>query len=314
MDNYNKKTAHEFLNKVIDLIAEPIEDDIEDNFFTSDELFDSAISDLSKPSDSVKINGYGLFSKFIGDGLMLNEFSIICGPTGKGKTTWIINLAMQLMSQWTPVMIACIENGSQKAMQKSISIISGKKIYKGMPEAEIKEASESSKAILKNHNSVFMKYDSRVKHLRLLADILYCYEKFGTKVVFVDNLNFMMEVKRGSDSLVEMDTTIHDFVIFCKKIPVHVFMVMHPKKTDNGKVKSIFDIKGSSTAVQEASNVFLFNEIEKDSFGDANGVHSDFCREIELAKLRENGRCTGSKIFFAIDEKSERMREIGHAQ
>jgi hypothetical protein len=84
--------------------------------------------------------------------------------------------------------------------------------------------------------------------------------------------------------------------MFCKRIDMHVIMVMHPKKTDNGRVESEFDIKGSSTAVQEAHNVFLFNRpsLEDQKIGFDRQNH----RELKIAKMRRRGKYVGRRLMF----------------
>lgn len=304
----DKATVQEYIEKAKTIVSEPLPDDIDDNYYLTNELFEKIKPELLLQDKTNGIGRYEFLMKLLGGGLREKEFSILCGATGKGKTTFLINVAVELMAQGTPIMVACVENGADDAMVKMISIISGMNISQGMSEKDRDIAYESSKAILSNFNSVIMKYDSRVSHLRFLADILYCHEKYGTKIVLVDNLNFMMDVKKGNDQLIEMDRTVHEFVVFCKKVPVHVIMVMHPKKTEHGRVESEFDIKGSSTAVQEASNVLLFNTV-KEPEKVPLGISAHLTREITLAKIRKNGKHTGRKVFYTMDQVSERMSE-----
>jgi hypothetical protein len=73
-------------------------------------------------------------------------------------------------------------------------------------------------------------------------------------------------------------------------------MVMHPKKTVDSRIESEFDIKGSSTAVQEAHNVFLWNRPNKKDL-ETNFRHpSD--RELKIAKMRRRGKYVGKTILM----------------
>ena len=112
------------------------------------------------------------------------------------------------------------------------------------------------------------------------------------------NLNFFMEVKRAQDSNIEMDRVIHELIILCKQIDIHIVMVQHPKKTDDGRVESEFDIKGSSAAVQEAHNVFLLNRPKSKDIAD--GIRETTDRELKIAKLRRRGKYVGKSILFSI--------------
>ena len=93
-----------------------------------------------------------------------------------------------------------------------------------------------------------------------------------------------------------MDRVIHELIIFCKHVEVHVIMVMHPKKTETGRVESEFDVKGSSTSVQEAQNVLLFNKPSDDMV--KNGLATWRDREIKIAKMRRKGSAVGSKLLL----------------
>jgi hypothetical protein len=73
-------------------------------------------------------------------------------------------------------------------------------------------------------------------------------------------------------------------------------MIMHPKKTEHGRVESEFDIKGSSTAVQEAHNVFLFNRPGADLL--EQEIAKPFDREIKIAKMRRRGRAVGARVIL----------------
>ena len=75
---------------------------------------------------------------------------------------------------------------------------------------------------------------------------------------------------------------------------MHVIMVMHPKKTEGGRIVSEFDIKGSSTAVQEAHNVFLFNKARATK----DGLVTKLDREITLNKMRRRGSHVGKTLIF----------------
>lgn len=140
-----------------------------------------------------------------------------------------------------------------------------------------------------------------------MHDIEYEVKYNGCKVAMIDNLNFFLDVTTAQNAVIEMDRVIHDLIIFCKRTDVHVIMVAHPKKTDNARVNSEYDIKGSSTAVQEAHNVLLFNRIGDDITGKYPGAS----REIKIAKVRRMGKYIGSRIVFDVkDQVSYRERGI----
>jgi hypothetical protein len=115
-------------------------------------------------------------------------------------------------------------------------------------------------------------------------------------VAFIDNLNFFLEASSGERQNEVMDKVTHDLIIFSKSHDIHIVMVMHPKKTEDGRVESEFDIKGSSTAVQEAHNVFLFNRPSTEMI--EGSYATKFDRELKIAKMRRKGRAVGARIIL----------------
>lgn len=298
----NRKESLQAIKKLLD---EPLLDP-EDSVDSAGYVFLETVRTIGKD----KIQNPIPSRKYLNDallGMRPNEFTIISGPSGSGKSTLLASLLFDCMSASIPCYVAPIEIGAQEFMRKMLSKAVGKDFY------EIKEDENlnAPMVLLSKETCHFARYSSRVSHRTMLADILYCHTNFNTQIAFVDNINYMMEVRRGSDQIVEMDRVIHDFVVFCKRIPIHVVMVMHPKKTDNGRLESMFDIKGSSTSVQEAANVLLFNRMG-DDLSEPNGFHRNNCRELKIEKARYNGRKTGKKIILAIEEKSDYLKEIGY--
>lgn len=130
-----------------------------------------------------------------------------------------------------------------------------------------------------------------------MADLLHANEVLGCEIAIIDNLNFVMPALQGENPNSEMDKTIHDFISFTKRVPMHLMLLMHPNKAnESGRVESERDVKGSSTVIQEASNLLLWNEVEQNSV-----FYKKTRRELTFSKLRFNGKHNGSKIIFDYD-------------
>lgn len=297
----------EYLEKVKNLVTEPLPEDALESVITIDEAFDLFVRDASKPDASIRLPGWKRLDEML-RGIRPHEFSIFCGPTGVGKTTWLANLAVHLAVGQVPLFIASVEVGSTSFVSTMLSALIGKRVSGLSPDA-MRQLKKEHSLVFNTGMHVFTIYDSRVRHERVLADTLVARETCGTKVGIFDNLNFMTEVTRAQDAVLTMDRAVHEFVVFHKKVPIHSFMVMHPKKTENGRVESEFDIKGSSTAVQEASNVILFNRLANDLHAPDN-CNPKFCRELKFAKVRKNGRAVGKTIIYTLYGDSDRLDEV----
>ena len=262
------------------------------------ESITEAITDMLVPAPSVKIIQMPAFSRITG-GLRPNEFTILCGSTGTGKTTLLANWSDSLVSQGIPHFVASVETGRHDFLRRIISARIGRDWNTGdaVPLAEVQAALNKEELDrLKKAKLYLSMYDNRFSVETLINDIRYMVEKYNVQVCFIDNLNFFLEVTSAQQSIVEMDRVIHELIIFCKNCPVHVVMVMHPKKTMDGRVESEFDIKGSSTSVQEAQNVILFNRPKEEFIEQGIATYGD--REIMIAKMRRRGSAVGTRIIL----------------
>lgn len=257
-----------------------------------------ALTDILVPVPSVKVFNFPQFSKITG-GFRPNEFTILCGATGTGKTTLLANWSDSLITQEVAHFVASVETGHHDFLRRIISARIGRDWNTGdaVPLEEVKSALNSGELErLKKAKLYLSLYDNRFSVETLINDIQYMVDQHEVKVCFIDNLNFFMEVTAASQSIVEMDRVIHELIMFCKRTPVHIVMVMHPKKTIDGRVESEFDVKGSSTSVQEAQNVLLFNR-PKEEFIE-QGIANWYDRELLISKMRRRGSAVGTRIIL----------------
>lgn len=299
--------------KVLEIVNTPPPEDLDAAYMDAPEAFRAAHARATSTKDrsAYSISGFSALSKATG-GLRPNGFSILCGPTGAGKTTLLANLWMQFRAMGLPTFTAPVENGKEDFLEMLVSIATGKSRLM-MNTQDWHDAKEvTAPALFDDRRFTFSNHESRLSHLDLLTDIYHSYLKKGTKLALCDNWQFMLDIKSGRDVNFESDKALHEVVVFTKQVPVHIFMVMHPKKTEDERVSSIFDIKGSSTSMQEAHNIWLFNRL-KDSKEIPDSplfnMSPEFCREITVGKARYNGRSVGSRIIYSLDHTCERYTE-----
>lgn len=260
------------------------------------EVIVRATRELVVPYPSVRLPRWKRFNDIVG-GFRMKEYSILCAPTGSGKTEFLANLSAQLIESNVKHFVMSVETGETDFCKRVMGVIAGQDLNHGDAIEHHKIASiyaEHEKLLSGNALDLAL-YDNRLPVEQLMYDIEYMHEFHGSQVVFLDNLNFFMEPT--DKQLLEMDRVTHELIMFCKRVDVHIVMVMHPKKTEAARVESEFDIKGSSTAVQEAHNIFLLNRPRKEDIGALK--YSD--RELKIAKLRRRGRNTGKILVFGYD-------------
>jgi energy-coupling factor transporter ATP-binding protein EcfA2 len=277
-------------------------------------VLDQATIEIITPPLGALIDGWNDFNQMTG-GLRPKEFSIFCGPTGAGKSLWLANLTAKLISQKQKVFVAPIEIGEVDFTKMVLSVLAGHDFISGEP------ADEQTRAklhwVLKNYqdliaeNLIVTTYSSRVDIDEFIELMKFVNDIHRANIMIVDNLNFMLKPARGGDQTLEMDETVHKFVQSVKVTPMHIFLVMHPRKTVDGKIVSEFDIKGSSTAVQEATNILLMNRLTKDE-QDAYGL-TGYDREFVFKKLRKRGKYVNQFFYMRNEDAKGRYVEVKRA-
>lgn len=303
----------------------PDSDEKKKRIKTSSEVYEDVKKELEwKPEQQKNLVRFAKTSEAL-SGIRLKQFTVISGPTGAGKTTLVVNFVLEMIKQNTGCFVASCELGANDFHKALYSADSNLPIPQTIQEWD--NAANLSPTIVKSKNLVYSTHERRVNHLQLLGEILYCHKHFDCQFVVVDNLNFILNITDAKNALAEQDRVIQDFVSFCKMYDIHVVMICHPNKSksDSDEVVDEFGIKGSSTIIQEATNVLLWNRMKEDEFleyaarkGMAPSTPIEKAtlllerkrmRKLKFAKLRFNGELHGSEILFTKQAGSERLSE-----
>lgn len=265
------------------------------NYDKGSSLWRKATEELKNPPLGISLPWWPEFTRFIG-GLRPKEITLICAPTGAGKTQLLANISAQLLEQRVTHFVAPVETGDVDYMKRVASCLARRDYNTGDPvsESEIAEIERIAGRTLGGPINI-AGYDNRVEAQEMIDMISYQYSRYGAQVALLDNLNFFLKIVSAQQERAEMDEAMHEFVMLAKKIPIHIVLIVHPKKTDGGRVESEFDLKGSSTAVQECSNVMLFNRPKADD----PRVRTD--RELVFRKIRKRGENVGRPVWFRYE-------------
>lgn len=282
------------------------------NFLKMSDVFLMAIEELRKPYPSDLLPDWSVWNGVTG-GFRPREYTILCGATGRGKTTFLANISAQLLKAKVKHFVMSVETGHTDYMKRCISVLEGRDVNTGdaVPLDDLVKLSHKYLSLIAEDNIEFSLYENRVPVHQLMDDLKTMADR-GCKIALIDNLNFFMEPTTAANSNLEMDRVTHELVILCKSIDMHILMVMHPKKTDDTQVRSEFDIKGSSTAVQEAHNILLFNEPSEEQIGTRlpNGVILNRGHRLLLInKMRRRGGFRQKTIIF--ENHGTRYQEVG---
>ena len=267
---------------------------------------------LAEPTPASRFKNFPLLDKCLG-GLRPREYTILCGSTGSGKTSICAALAVDLLKQKTPLYVASVETGPLDFVNRMMSCVAKENWNLGDPIPIHKlEKFRQDNEWFEDIPFYLGRYEDRVPNDELLGEIKRHVDEYGVKVAILDNLNFFMEVSKSADTILEMDRVVHDAIIFCKQVDVHLIVVMHPRKTMSGRVETEFDVKGSSTACQEAHNILLWNRPPRNIIDEDPEYFKNF-REMKIAKCRRIGKYVGSSVpLYSYDGVSFEERSYKH--
>jgi len=274
------------------------------------DILNPAWSEALDPPKGVKFPWWSKLSEYMG-GMRPHELTILCAPTGAGKTEFLASIATQNVIQDVPQFLAPVETGDLDFTNRISGSLFRYPMNSGdpVPQSIIQRGMDLHLETLKKARTFIATYRNRVTPQQMCATLEGWYNMEKIQVAVLDNINFMLEVTRAADQIIEMDRAVHEFVLLAQRLPIHTILVMHPKKTDGGRVESEFDIKGSSTAVQEADNVLLFNRPKPEDVKNGDRQWSD--RELVFKKLRKRGGYVNKPVWMRFESQRymEQMEE-----
>jgi twinkle protein len=265
---------------------------------------------LSQLESGDKMNGIPSqslpsFTKIL-KGLRPGELTVFTGSTGCGKTTVLSQLSLDFASQNVRTLWGSFEIRNSRLIKKMMHQYAGED---GLHKDNFREVLGSFKLL----PLYFLDFFGSTP-LEIVGPILAeAHEKLGVQHIILDNLQFMLS---GQDSGVGdkydlMDKTVAAVRNLCNKLPVHVTLVIHPRKELDGTHLGISSIYGSAKATQEADNIVIlqkdlennrYMDIKKNRFDGDLGMFqleydtiSNLVKEVEKAPGKQRQRPYAAK-------------------
>jgi twinkle protein len=234
-------------------------------------------------------------------GFRRGELSVITGPTGSGKTTFLGQLSVDLVEQDVNVLWGSFEIKNIRLIHKLMQQFAREPLPTGDP--SMKDKLEALSDRFDRLPLTFMKFHGGTDVDDVLDAMDYAVYVNDVEHIILDNMQFMVSLNslkgKGSSSSFDkfdvQDMAIEKFRKFATDRNVHIMLVVHPKKEAENANLSISSIYGTAKATQEADTVLILQNDGRRKF-------------LEVKKNRFNGTLGHTPLHF--DRKSCRYGEV----
>ncbi|KAG7211162.1 hypothetical protein KM043_010486 [Ampulex compressa] len=221
-------------------------------------LRQDVLSDLQNVDkvQGVKWKRYPSLSNIL-KGHRRGEFTVLTGPTGCGKTTFMSEYSLDLAMQGVNTLWGSFEIRNSRLVKTMLQQMAGVPL-----EANL-DKFESYADAFEKFPIYFMTFHGQqnlkvvmdaVEHTTYVHDIAH---------VIIDNVQFMMgtsDTSKHIDRFWKQDNVISRFRTFATKYNCHVTLIIHPRKEREEEDLSISSIFGGAKASQEADNILIIQD------------------------------------------------------
>lgn len=198
-------------------------------------------------------------------GVRRSEWTVVSGPTGAGKSTFMFTLATNLAKAGEGVLVGCFELSPEATSIRWASQVLGESIHQMTPDD--RKTSADRLASYADKCFVIPKH-GRVSLKEIGGMVEYCCRRYGMSVLVIDHLDFIVS---DINDYKQIDQAILDFNDICSKFSIHGILGCHPRSvetdTKKGRARSVTmnDLRGSSKIKQLAHNILILDAVEPET-------------------------------------------------
>jgi twinkle protein len=219
------------------------------------------------------------------------EVSLWAGVNGHGKSMFLSQISLDLMSQEERVLVLSFEMQPVRQMQRMCR----QGYAGGDPSVEFIKAFSGwtdGRLWLYDHNG-------SIEWPKVMAVMRYAREKFGITQFVIDS---MMKCVKGEDDYNGQKDFVNDLCAFAQSRSVHVHLVHHVRKGESEfKAPGKFDVRGATSITDQVDNVFIVWRNKKAERGE--GKDATEPNTFLLCEKQRNGEWEG-KLGFWFDPDS----------
>lgn len=259
-----------------------------DRILTFQDLRDDVLHELLQPDkySGVPVPSLPGFTKIV-KGFRRGELTVLTGPTGSGKTTFLGQVSLDLAEQGINVLWGSFEIKNTRLLHKLLRQFS----RDALPDSSAPNAGELLDSLADRFQALplyFMRFHGGSEVDEVLDAMEYAVYVNDVEHIVLDNMQFMISrnVQKGSfDKFDVQDIAIEKFRKFATEHNVHLTLVVHPRKEDESSKLGISSFYGSAKATQEADTVIILQNDGKRKY-------------IDVKKNRFDGTLGYSPLYF----------------
>ncbi|EGR33048.1 hypothetical protein IMG5_063030 [Ichthyophthirius multifiliis] len=219
-------------------------------------------------NQGVKCSSFQFYNEKI-KGLRKGEMTVLTGPTGSGKTTFLSQLSLDFCSKQVPTLWGSFEIKNEILATNMVLQYSNENLFKS-PEKFIYWSEQ-----FQNIPMYFMSFFGSTNINNILETIEYSIYAYNIQHVIIDNLQFLLGTQgKGFDKFDLQDKAIENFRKLATEKNIHLTLVIHPKKVDDREDLNISSVFGSAKATQEADQEEKYNQ-EKETNNKKGGSNNN---------------------------------------
>lgn len=229
--------------------------------------------------DGIKLTSLPRLTQIM-KGFRRGEMTILTGPTGSGKTTLLGQLSLDFVEQGINTLWGSFETKNTRLMQKLLQQFARAPLItmtKEKPNTALESLADRFEALPLH----FMTFHGGTVIDDVINAMEYATYVHDVEHIILDNMQFMITPCNNIFSKFDIqDIGVERFRKFTTEWNIHLTLVVHPRKEDEGTMLDISSIYGSAKVTQEADTILILQndgrskwvEVKKNRFDGTLGT------------------------------------------
>lgn len=230
----------------------------DDTFVSFDDVLEKTEKQLLEPRKNTNLTtGYKEIDDLL-SGVMENEFLVLCGLVGGGKSLFAANMALANAKQGKKVAFMSLEmmneQVAQRYIQQETGISSKKFVDQNYTEGEVAQIKEAVVKFKKRLPLYFFNRDNIYTVDNIEKAVKKAIELFGLDILIIDHLRYISRDPKGKENE-ELDRICTKLQQISQRYKVAIVLLAHFNKGDDTKPREMSQLLGSNAVYREATKI-----------------------------------------------------------